>query len=159
GALIVTVPGGGLMSDREKASSKQREIEILLWRTESQQRLGKALLQDHDVISARFSPDGTKLVTFSADLLATVWDLASAQRVFQTKRDDEVWQRRDLFFGLEPWAEFSRDGRQLLVPDRLSGVRILNAQTGETLSEGFRHSGALTAVRFSPDGSRVVTAS
>jgi WD40 repeat protein len=56
------------------------------------------------------------------------------------------------------FGEYSPDDRRLLTASRNGIARIWDANTGRPMTEPLNHEGAIYAARFSPDGSRFVTA-
>ncbi|HSH17601.1 MAG TPA: hypothetical protein VLD18_16285, partial [Verrucomicrobiae bacterium] len=99
--------------------------------------------------TVRFSPDGTRIVTASADNTARIWDSATGRPLTEPIRhDDEVTS-----------AVFSPDGGRVLTASIDSTARVWDAETGRPLTEPWRHGGPLWTAAFSPDGSSVVTAS
>ncbi len=98
---------------------------------------------------ARFSPDGTKVVTASGRGLARVWDASTGRPVF-----DALAHTGDI-----PYAEFSADGR-LIVTASLDGTAgIWDSLTGKRHAALLRHHAMLDSARFSLDSRYVVTAS
>jgi WD40 repeat protein/tRNA A-37 threonylcarbamoyl transferase component Bud32 len=97
---------------------------------------------------AAFSPDGCRLAVSSSGFQkpSTVWDLSTGKRVL-------VLQPENSSFGLDS-LQFSPDGERLLGPKHLDRVFLWDATTGkllETLDRAW-------VARFSPDGTRIVTA-
>jgi WD40 repeat protein/serine/threonine protein kinase len=112
------------------------------------------------VTSAAFSPDGTRIFTASADGFARVWDGATGASLYEP-----AGQRGQVFS-----AAFSPDGQRIVMAsgDHTatswalgSGhtARVVDAATGATLVELEGHAGRVFSVAFSPDGTRIVTAS
>jgi WD40 repeat protein/serine/threonine protein kinase len=115
------------------------------------------LKHDGPVRSAKFSPDGARIVTSSSDGTARLWDAASGQPVGEPMRQAGSW----------PVASFSPDCTKILtascdqtdrLEDATTTVRLWDAATGQSIGEPMHHEGTWTTASFSPDGSRVVTA-
>lgn len=115
-----------------------------------------AVLKGHtdDVTHARFNVDGSLLVTASADGAVLVWNMPMGRLV------------RELAGKSRPTAiEFSPDGRTLLVGRRDGSLQVwstANLTDSTTMqAEGPRalagHEGAIAAIRFSEDGSSLIT--
>ncbi len=128
-----------------------------------------AVLRGHEdkVNSASFSPDGTRIVTASMDKTAQLWDAQGQPLVVFRGHKDTVWS-----------ATFSPDGTPIVTASDdntarlwdLQGnelavlrvddntVRLWDAQ-GQALAVLRGHESIATSVSFSPDGTRIVTAS
>ena len=115
---------------------------------------------------ASFSPDGSRILTACADGMIKIWDVKSGAEVLALK----------VRAGVSIWAPFSPDGLRIVSASYPDGVKIWDSRTGaETFgfrvkapavnSEPFSPPGfgeeasAVRSASFSPDGSRVVTAS
>ncbi|WXA91563.1 hypothetical protein LZC95_34530 [Pendulispora brunnea] len=98
---------------------------------------------------ARFSPDGTRVVTAGGDKTARVWDATTGQPVTPPLEHD----------GSVDIASFSPDGARIVTGSHDKNARIWDARTGQLIAPPLQHEKELRAASFSPDGSRVVTAS
>ena len=80
-----------------------------------------AVLRGHEyqVNSAVFSPDGTRVVTASADKTARIWDAATGKEVAVLRHEDEVYS-----------AAFSTDGTRIVTTSSQT-TRIWDAATGK----------------------------
>ena len=102
------------------------------------------------MLSAVFSPDGTRILTASGNGTTRLWD----------KRGQLLATlSRDMICG----AVFSPDGKRILTPsDRIfdddNTARLWDV-TGHPLAILSGHTGAVNSAVFSPDGSRILTAS
>ena len=101
------------------------------------------------VTSARFSPDGRRIVTGSWDKTARVWDAQNGQPL-----TDPLPHA-----GAVTSVQFSPDGQRILSSSADNTARIWDAQTGQALTDPLRHSDGVISAEFSPDGRKVVTAS
>jgi len=107
------------------------------------------VLQGHEgnVLTAQFSPDGSRIVTNSDDKTARVWDAATGSllaTLLHTERVQDV--------------EFSPDGSRIVTACWDKTARIWDTATGRLLATLNGHDDNVQSARFSPDGSRVVTA-
>ena len=104
---------------------------------------------DHQdaVYDAAFSPDGTRILTASADHRARLWDAASGKLVASFDHQDEVFQ-----------AAFSPDGARVLTASLDKTAKLWDAATGKLLA-AFVHQARVYHAVFSPDGARILTAS
>ncbi len=129
-------------------------------------------VNESPTLSAVFSPDGATLMTASTDRRVRLWDVTTGAEKsggFQI----EYGRRRTGPFrrpvGGSPsetaesiMARFSADGTKALtlVNGRFSSnVRVWDFAAGDWLSEALDHNSFVRSARFSPDSSRVVTAS
>src|SRR5262249_41444333 len=123
--------------------------DVVLWSLCTGQEKGARLRHTGAVRSARFSPDGRRLVTASDDWTARIWDAATRQPIGEPLRHD---------FPVVA-AEFSPGGDGV-APAREDGTaRVWDAASGQPIGEPLRHARAVRSARFSPDGQRLVTAS
>lgn len=114
-------------------------------------RLGRDEVIKHGnwVRSASFSPDGSKVITGSADGSAIIKDLKTGK---ETRIQHGNWVNS---------ASFSPDGSKVIVASD-DGTAIvmemdLDLKTGRETE--IRHGGEVNSASFSPDSSKVVTAS
>ena len=104
---------------------------------------------DRSITSARFSRDGTAVVTASDDSTARVWN----------SRTGEAISPPLVHTGVVIGASFSHDGTRVVTASHDSTSRIWDAQTGQPIGAPLKHDNFVSAASFSPDGTRVVTAS
>lgn len=112
------------------------------------------LHHDGEVQDASFSPDGTKVVTASADATAQLWDAATGQKIGPPMRHAD-WVHT---------AEFSPDGTKVVTGSWDGTARVWNAQTGQPIGSAMQHDvsierGRVNSALFSADGTEIVTAS
>jgi WD40 repeat protein len=112
------------------------------------------LHHDGEVQDASFSPDGTKVVTASADDTAQVWDAATGQKIGQAMRHTD-WVHT---------AEFSPDGTKVVTASWDGTARVWDARTGAQIGNAMQHDvpiegGRVNCAHFSPDGTEIVTCS
>lgn len=150
---------GGNRSSRSRAvfSSDGKHVVIagadpanlMIWNMEHD-RL-KRVLDGHEaeIIGARFSSDGTKVVSYSADSTARVWDLKSGKQLALMSGHKSTVL----------WAEFSLDGKWIATASSDHTARVWDANSGVGISVFKGHTDKVYQARFSPDGSRVVTSS
>jgi WD40 repeat protein len=110
--------------------------------------------------SARFSPDGARIVTASDDGTARVWKLDVVEpspgnmRYVIGSVGTPLVHRRGVVS-----AFFSGDGSRVVTASTDKSARVWDAETGAPLTEPLWHDEALRSAIFSPDGQAVVTAS
>jgi len=106
---------------------------------------------------AVFSPDGTRIATASYDNTTRIWDVASGKELLRLNHGDPV-----------NFISFSPDGTRIatacgntspLATNELdNSARIWDSSSGKELLS-LNHSGPVNIVAFSPDGTRMATAS
>jgi WD40 repeat protein len=101
------------------------------------------------VLSAEFSPNGSKIVTGSLDKTAKIWNAQTGALEYT------LWGHTESVFS----AEFSPDGSKIVTASNGKTAKIWNAQTGVLERTLIGHTGDLCSAEFSPDGSKIVTAS
>jgi WD40 repeat protein len=101
------------------------------------------------VCSAVFSPDGTRILTASADRTAQIWDVASRRLLGDAMQHPE---------GVRS-ASFSPDGTCVLTICDDYVARLWNASDGRLIAPSMRHQSRIHCASFSPDGARILTAS
>jgi len=101
------------------------------------------------VVSATFSPDGTRVVTGSLDGTAQIWDAVTGKPL------SPPLQHKD---GVES-AAFSLDGTRVVTASADKTARVWDAVTGSLLCQPLQHQDAVVRAAFSRDGTRIVTAS
>ena len=114
----------------------------------------ETLHHDGEVQDASFSPDGTKVVTASADDTAQVWDVSTGQKIGQPMRHAD-WVHT---------AEFSPDGSEVVTASWDGTARVWDARTGTQIGNAMQHNvsvegGKVNSAYFSADGTEIVTAS
>ena len=98
---------------------------------------------------ARFSPDGSRIVTASQDKTARVWNaFTGTQLTPPLKHDDEVFV-----------ALFSPNGQRIVTASSDHSARIWDANSGAPVGLPIWCGERIWDVKFSPDGKRIVTAS
>ena len=104
------------------------------------------------VTSAKFSPDGTRIVTASEDGTARVWD---ATKLGVVKSLVELNGHEEEITA----GAFSPDGTRIVTASWDGTARVWDAATGMSLAELKGHTQEVRSAAFSPDGTRIVTAS
>lgn len=120
---------------------------VRVWFPETGTVLTEPMQHNGGVKSARFSPDGKRIVTASDDKTARVWDAKTGTALTEPMQHE----------GGVRSAQFSPDGKRIVTTSDKT-VRIWDSQTGKPLTEVLEH-GEVRSAQFSPDGMRVLTAS
>ncbi|MGH8909524.1 MAG: hypothetical protein ACRD0K_24260 [Egibacteraceae bacterium] len=103
------------------------------------------VLRGHEalVVSAQWSPDGSRIVTASSDGTARVWD------------DETNWIVLPGHDGVVFSAQWSPDGSRIVTASSDRTVRVWNAETGDQLAMRTVDE-RISVATFSPDGTRVI---
>jgi len=124
-------------------------LQMMFWAVTRRLPLTPALEHQEAVDLAAFSPDGTRIVTASADGTARVWDAATGKPLTSPlKHQAIVWS-----------AAFSPDGTRTVTASEDKSARVWDAATGKPLTSPLEHHETVWSAAFSPDGISIVTAS
>jgi WD40 repeat protein len=149
-ALRLAVHGTllGLALDQQATSTSKAGAELAAAVSQSRWRL---VLSGHElpVVSAAFSPDGSRIVTASADTTARLWDAQTGTEIAVLRGHASIL----------PSAAFSPDGSRIVTASVDKTARIWDASTGKQIAVLRGHENQVLSAAFSPDGSRIVTAS
>jgi WD40 repeat protein len=147
-ALALAHLARALHTDPENAMLRKSSVLLLTtnaWCLPSTE----SLHHSYWVMSASFSPDGTRIVTASKDHTARIWDAQSGEPIGKPLQHDD-WVMS---------GSFSPDGTRIVTASEDSTARIWDARSGEPIGKPLQHHGAVGSASFSPDGTRIVTAS
>ena len=122
---------------------------VHIWDVESGRALGTPMQHAHAVNNARFSPDGTQVLTASFDGSARLWDSETGSPLGQAMTHSEDEYISDALFS--PSGEF--------FVTRGSAAQLWEATTGTRFGPLLTHRDWLNETKFSPDSSRILTAS
>ena len=129
---------------------------FLLVQSGSAQRPQSAPAHTNDISEVKFSPDATKLISYSAgDGWLILWDVKSSRLLWKTKT--EFIQKADEYYTLRCFA-FSPDQNLIASGSGNGTVQLWDAKTGKFLWRAEAHPDSVTAVEFSPDGTRIASA-
>ncbi|MFQ5449787.1 MAG: FHA domain-containing protein [Nitrospinaceae bacterium] len=113
-----------------------------------------------EVTGIAFSPDGSRLISFSRDHSAKIWNLhrGSVQAtlaVYESNQEGERVLKHQLFLT----AEFSRDGSRVLTGSSDNIVRLWDSESGTLIREFKGHENKIHGARFNQDESTIISAS
>ncbi len=109
------------------------------------------VLSGHEgsVTSVAFSPDGSRIVTASADNTARIWDVVATREIAVLRGHNQAVTS----------AAFSPDGSRIVTASGDNTARIWDAASAKEIAVLRGHKSGVNASAFSPDGTRIVTAS
>ena len=148
-------------SDGSKVATASNDGTARLWDATTGRPLGEPMRHGGWVLAVAFSPDGTKVATASQDKTARLWDATTGRPLGEPMRRA----------GHGIAVAFSPDGTKVATASWVvkggwlatgSGdntARLWDAARGRPLGEPMRHNNMVVAVAFSPDGTKVATAS
>ncbi|WP_187144413.1 TIR domain-containing protein [Microvirga massiliensis] len=129
--------------------SRWRAVDALAWSMSagsmSTGPLPLSALPHKHVISAKFSPDGRRVLAASLGSGARLWDANTGRELFSLGHTSAT-----------PTAHFSPDGQKVLTDSRDGGTRLWDAATGAELAALPQLEGEYFRA-FSPDGRRLLT--
>lgn len=113
-----------------------------------------ALEIQNELYAARWSPDGGKLATASADGIVRIWTLAGSSAALEVQ-GTQLLEGHD---GAVTGIAWNARGDQLVSISEDGSGRVWNAASGQQVALLAAHHSGLRTVAWSADGTRVVTA-
>jgi WD40 repeat protein len=107
------------------------------------------LAHNDDVVTAEFSPDGTRVLTACADHTARIWDAATGKPALPPL----------IHRAAVTSAAYSADGTRIVTASDDKTARVWDAATGKPLTPPLAHRAGVTRAAFNRDGTRIVTIS
>ena len=151
-------------ADGRRVVTASADRTAMVWNVDEPSATPLILRHHGRVFSAAFSPDGQRVGTVSEDGTARLWMASTGEAIGEPMEHE----------GPVVAVRFSADGTRLLTsslsrvwtPLALRGAQPLretahlwNGETGEPLGVALGHSGTVSMVDLSPDGSGLVTVS
>jgi WD40 repeat protein len=127
------------------------EDHLELYDVATDKRIRTFAFSDRSLSSARFSPDGKRIVTSGWDNTLRLWDVATGEQIGApfTGHTDRVLS-----------ADFSLDGKQIVSGSADKTIRIWDVFSHKQIGDPFiGHTADVGAVAFNPDRTRVVSGS
>lgn len=136
-------------ADGTRVVTASQDKTAKIWNAENGELIGKPFAHEDKLMWASFSPDAKRIATSAEDKRIRIWDAASGALVSE-------WE----YVTYIASGEFSPNGRHLLTwtMDDVT-ARIWDVENGEAVGAPLQHTAQVLSARFSPDGSRIATAS
>src|SRR5204862_243734 len=113
-------------------------LRTMFWDVTRHLSLVPALEHRAAVVHAAFSPDGTRVVTASSDMVAQIWDAATGKPL-----TGPLEHRRPVVS-----AAFSPDGTRVVTASWDYTARVWDAATGKPLTSPLEHQDAVVSAVF-----------
>jgi WD40 repeat protein len=117
-----------------------------MWDSQTGAAITPLLPHESPVRGAEFSPDGNRILTWTADGALQLWDRYARTPIPLTLTDMDAIQG----------AAFSPDGFRLLTWGKKANLRLWDRASGAALTPSFPHQGRVKHAAFSPDGLRIL---
>jgi WD40 repeat protein len=148
--------------DSKKLATGCRDGGARLWDVKTGQLVGPVLKHRGPVRSAVFSRKGRRLLTSSEDGTARLWEVSTGEPVGQPlMHSDELrhalWARTVPPDGEVRNALFMREENYILTAGFEGTARLWRIANEQAFARILPHSGAVSAVAFSPNGKQVLT--
>jgi WD40 repeat protein/predicted Ser/Thr protein kinase len=150
-ALAISPDGRLIASGSGDWQHPSQPGEIKLWDAASGAFVSDLKGHAGPVLNLAFSSDGSTLASGSADGFIKLWDTAE-RRCLTTLDSGPTWA------GWVRSLAFTRDGKTL-ISSQDTTVRLWDMISKKRLTEWKCHSGEINALKLSPDGTMVATAS
>ena len=141
-------------SESPRTAGRIASGELKVWDAATGQQILALEGHIYRVTSAVFNPDGTRLASASIDQTVKLWDVATGQEMLTLKRPN---------VGYSPYARSTglafSPGGTLLAAGSGAKVKVWDAATGKERLILSGHTGGVNSVAFSPDGTRLASAS
>jgi WD40 repeat protein len=136
-------------ADGTRVVTASQDKTAKIWNAETGELIGKPFVHEDKLMWAAFSPDGKRIATSAEDKRIRIWDTASGALVSE-------WE----YVTYIASGEFSPDGRHLLTwtMDDVT-ARLWDVEHGEAACGPLQHLEQVVSAHFSPDGSKIATAS
>ncbi len=136
-------------ADGTKLVSAAADFKVNVWDVRAatlERTLGDTNTHGWIVEGARFDPSGTRILSFSEDDFAVLWDVATGELLWSISAE-----------GIMRDGAFSPDGTYVALASADGSVGVLFAETGEVKFQSEVHEGGARGVAFSPDGRELMS--
>ena len=136
-------------ADGTRVVTASQDKTAKIWNAENGELIRKPFAHEDKLMWASFSPDGKRIATSAEDKRIRIWDAASGALISEWEYVTYIGS-----------GEFSPDGRHLLTwtLDDVT-ARVWDVEHGEAAGPPLKHTANIASARFSPDGSKIATAS
>ena len=149
-------------ASRNKSNGDIREGTALIFDVESGKKL--LVLRHTDrgeysnglVCSVAFSPDGTSIVTGSADETARIWDANSGKELLTLDSGNEFQQREKGYVYAVLFTNFSPDGKKIVTAAQHGVTHIWDAESGKVLQKLEHGISPINYIAYSPDSKNIL---
>lgn len=178
---VMVFPADAKQGADEKDMVRQSFATVRLWEVETAKEMGSLKIGNEIVSSVAFSPDGRRAVTTNSDVTGPfadgrlqitanprdtvrLWDLQTFQEITVNgapflnleQEDGLAWSA--IFMARDGAGAAGRKDKYCVLTVGGNDARLWDGETGEKLME-FSPPDAVASAHFSPDGTRIVTAS
>jgi WD40 repeat protein len=142
-------PGGLYLAARSRGDRRR----VKVWDSQTCEEVVALVGHPLPVVCVRFFGDGRQLVTCACDPVSPdnpheirIWDAATGESILTRTGTGHLFS-----------VAVSPDGRWLIWGEQKGVVSLADLEKGARLTQHFVHSGDVTAIAFSPDGSLLAT--
>lgn len=161
GKIVKVLRGhsGGIRSvaispDGRKIATGSWDNSILLWEAATGQILASFVDGQHSPVQVLFTPDGGKLISAGRDKTAKIWDLKTKKLVATTAPQSLPLSGLDVAPDGKTFVTSAGDYKR----SNVRGTVVLwRVENGKEVGRFEGHSRCVNCVRFSPDGTRLVS--
>jgi hypothetical protein len=106
-----------------------------------------SMVHDGAVRGVTTSPDGQRILSWSQDGTARLWNASNGKAVGEPMKHEKLVDQ----------AIYSPDGQRILSWSPDGTARLWNASSGKPVGQPMKHEGAVSGATYSPDRQRILT--